>query len=110
MDFIKIDTDGSEMAVLRGAKDTIMRCRPVLYVEFDRPEQYPDMLPWLDAHGYRIYMHNARLFNPQNFAKNHVNVFGNLVSKMLLCIPQERKDRPGEWGIDGISRVKLTRT
>ena len=33
LDFMKIDAEGHEPAVLRGAKDTIERCRPVLCLE-----------------------------------------------------------------------------
>lgn len=36
VDFIKIDTEGYEEFVLRGAKDTIARCRPVICVEQKR--------------------------------------------------------------------------
>jgi FkbM family methyltransferase len=34
VDFIKIDVEGMETDVLRGARGTIGRCRPVMYVEF----------------------------------------------------------------------------
>jgi len=30
---IKVDVEGAEMSILRGAEETIRRCRPVLYVE-----------------------------------------------------------------------------
>lgn len=33
--FIKLDVEGMEMAVLEGAKKTIMRCRPVMLVELN---------------------------------------------------------------------------
>ena len=35
--FIKIDVEGFEQKVLDGAKHTIERCRPVLFVEMDHP-------------------------------------------------------------------------
>lgn len=91
-DLIKIDVDGQELEILQGAEQTIARCRPVLYVENDKPERYPDLLPWILARGYRIYQHMAPLYNPDNFRGNKVNVFGGLVSAMVLCIPNERKD------------------
>ncbi len=36
-DFVRIDAEGSEAAVLRGSRQTLVRCRPVLSVECDRP-------------------------------------------------------------------------
>lgn len=35
--FIKVDTEGYELKVLRGADKTIWRCRPILFVETDHP-------------------------------------------------------------------------
>jgi FkbM family methyltransferase len=100
---IKVDVDGVEHEILKGAEQTIDRCRPLIYVEHDKPEQYPDMLPWLAARGYRLYQHLAPLYNPANFAGNHVNVFGSVVSLMVLAVPNERKDlHPGEWGLERI--------
>jgi Methyltransferase FkbM domain len=106
-DLIKIDCDGPELAILQGAEATIARCRPVIYCENDKPEKYPDLMPWLIRHEYRLYQHYAPLYDEDNFRKNKVNVFGNIVSAMLLCVPQERKDvHPLEWGIAGLSRVR----
>lgn len=33
VDFIKIDTEGMELPIIKGAKQTILRCRPVMMVE-----------------------------------------------------------------------------
>jgi len=90
--FLKIDVDGQEHAILRGGEKTIERHRPIIYVEYDKPDCYPDMILWLDERGYRVYKHAARMFNLQNFRGNAVNVFGGLGSTMLLCIPKERAD------------------
>lgn len=89
---IKVDVDGMEHEILKGAEKTIDRCRPVLYVEYDKPDEYREMIPWIHGKGYRIYEHQARLYNKDNFKANPVNVFGRTVSLMLLCIPNERYD------------------
>jgi FkbM family methyltransferase len=34
--FMKVDTQGSDLHVLRGARTTIQRCRPIVAVEFER--------------------------------------------------------------------------
>ena len=92
LDFCKIDIDGGELEVLKGAVETIKRCRPVLYFEIDKMHLYPQILEWVACQGYRLYQHNPPLFNPANFANNPVNVFGRLISAMALAIPMERKD------------------
>lgn len=86
--FLKIDVEGMEHDVLDGARQTLEQHRPVLYVENDRKEKSPALIKLLLALGYTLYWHTPPLFNPQNFASNTVNVFGNIVSVNLLCIPQ----------------------
>lgn len=100
---IKVDVDGPEHDILIGAEETIDRCRPLIYVEYDKPAEYPEMLGWLHGKSYRLYRHSAPLFNPENFRGNHVNVFGSIVSLMVLAVPMERKDlHPGDWGLERI--------
>jgi FkbM family methyltransferase len=104
---IKIDVDGQELEILQGAEQTIAKYRPLLYVENDKPNAYPDLGDWLDQHGYRLYQHYAPLYNPQNVRSNPVNVFGGTVSAMILGVPTERKDlHPVEWNL-GLSRIRV---
>ena len=42
LDFIKIDVEGMEVDVLRGAAALIRRHKPVIYAENDRPEKSPE--------------------------------------------------------------------
>ncbi|HRK31544.1 MAG TPA: FkbM family methyltransferase [Tepidisphaeraceae bacterium] len=44
VDMLKIDVEGAELAVLRGAKHTLARCRPVIIFEFqkERADSYGD--------------------------------------------------------------------
>ena len=103
LNLLKIDVDGQELEILQGAEETIARYRPLIYVENDKPESYPDLLPWLQRHGYRLYQHAAPLYNENNARGYRVNVLGSLVSAMLLCVPNERHDlHPGEWGLQRI--------
>ena len=96
-DFIKIDVEGMERSVIRGAGKTIARHRPVLYVENDRPENAAALIRQLDALDYALYWHLPAYFNPDNFARNPVNVFGNIASRNMLCLPRERSR--GEFGL-----------
>ncbi len=52
IDFIKIDVEGMEMAVLEGAIDLIDRHKPYLYVELATPEEHARASEYLSAYGY----------------------------------------------------------
>ncbi len=86
---IKVDVEGMEMNVLKGAADTISRHRPFLYVENDRAENSADLVRYIDSLGYAMHWHTPYLFNPNNFLKNPQNVFGNYWSGNMICIPRE---------------------
>ena len=49
---MKIDVEGAEVAVLEGARDTVARCRPLIYVEADGPTRYGALSDWMAAAGY----------------------------------------------------------
>ncbi|OEV02624.1 FkbM family methyltransferase [Streptomyces oceani] len=50
---LKVDVDGSELAVLRGAEDTIRRERPALFIELEvRIQPLGPVLSLLREHGY----------------------------------------------------------
>jgi FkbM family methyltransferase len=84
---IKIDVEGMELAVLKGAAETIKRCQPLLYVEADRVERRDEVIAWLDAQGYALYWHTVPLYNPTNARGNATNVFPGVVSLNVLAIP-----------------------
>lgn len=53
IDFIKIDVEGMELGVLRGAERTIRSYRPIVYVEVMNHNRQ-DFSSVLDEHGYQI--------------------------------------------------------
>src|SRR5262249_10294616 len=65
---IKIDVEGMEQKVLRGATQTIRKYRPFLYVENDRPEKSENLIRYISSLGYQIWHHLPPLWNPKNFA------------------------------------------
>jgi FkbM family methyltransferase len=55
---VKLDAEGAEYDVLRGARETLLRCRPVLSVEIEerhRPGSTWAVPAFLDALGYDTY-------------------------------------------------------
>jgi FkbM family methyltransferase len=86
-DFMKIDVEGMELDVFEGAIDTLRRFKPILYVENDRREKSAPVISFLFALGYRLFWHLPRAFHQSNHFQNQENVFGDIVSINVLCIP-----------------------
>jgi FkbM family methyltransferase len=84
--FIKVDVEGMELQVLRGAAKLIERFRPVLYVENDKAEKSAELIRHIDSLGYDLYWHRPPLFNPQNFLGHGENVFADVLSHNMLCL------------------------
>lgn len=87
---LKIDVEGMEHEVLRGAAETIARHRPTLYVENDRRDRSGRLITTIEEFGYDAYWHLPPLYNPDNFFGAGDNVFANVVSINLLCLPREK--------------------
>ncbi len=87
---IKVDVEGMEQDVLQGARETIARLRPVLYVENDRPDLSPLLISSIQAMGYRLWWHPTMLYNRDNFRGDPENIFGNTISMNMLCLPPEQ--------------------
>lgn len=63
--FMKIDVDGSELAVLHGARHILHRHRPALFVELEtRIQPIEPVLALLAGHGYRGWVLPARHWIP----------------------------------------------
>jgi len=101
---IKIDVEGMEKPVLDGARETIARFRPFLYVEDDRPDKHAELIATLFDLGYRAWWHLPWLFNPENLAGDSENIFPNITSFNLICLPRE--SAPDE--IEGAVEVRNT--
>jgi len=90
LDLIKIDVEGMELDVLRGADQLLQRYRPFLYVENDRADKSAPLIRHLRILEYRLYWKRAPLFNPNNFFDNPDNIFPNIACLNLLAVPLSR--------------------
>ncbi len=88
--FLKIDVEGMELDVLKGAEEVLKRDKPILYVENDRQDKQKELIEWLLAADYRLFWHLPPLFTPKNFRQCLDNIFGAVVSINMFCIPAAR--------------------
>ena len=64
---IKIDVEGNELDVLDGAKATIAKHRPNLFVECNDTTDPTELLKFFHAREYKTYWVYNRYFRPNNF-------------------------------------------
>lgn len=73
--FIKIDVEGMEAAVLAGAAKLIERDRPIIYFEVLDMDRLAGSRPLLTSVGYELRWLKSEAFNPRNFRLNPENVW-----------------------------------
>ena len=94
LDFLKLDVEGMEAEVLRGAEDVIRRHRPIIYAEHHGREKSRDLVEFLRGRGYRLYPHKPPLHSPTNYAGSKTDLFPGIVSLNLLGIHESRVKQP----------------
>lgn len=86
---IKIDVEGFELEVLKGAAQTIARFRPTIYVENDRVEKSQALIEWLWAADYELWWHLPHHCSAENFAGKQENIFeADLLSVNMIASPR----------------------
>ena len=65
--FLKVDVEGMEVDVVKGARQTIDMYRPIMYLENDRDQNSEELLGLVLSMDYAVYWHMPRLYNPANF-------------------------------------------
>lgn len=57
LDLLKLDIEGMELEAMEGAKETIKRCKPVIYAEAVKVDK-DKLRATLEAAGYKVYPHH----------------------------------------------------
>ena len=97
---IKIDVEGMEIDVIRGAEETIKKFRPVLYVENDREDKKEVLIDYIKTLNYRLFWHLPYMYIPNNHRNDSENIFGELVSMNMVCFPAE-----ADISIEGLAEI-----
>ncbi|MGA0856806.1 MAG: FkbM family methyltransferase [Candidatus Nanopelagicales bacterium] len=92
--FIKIDVEGMELVVLKGGDATIIKNRPILYVENNRDKRFGEgtsesLIEYLWQLDYRLYWHVSFYYNANKFFNNRDNIYGGQVACNMICVPKE---------------------
>lgn len=95
-DLLKIDTEGMEIDVLRGAVELIKRDSPVIYAEVNTVGQAVLLNHYAANLGYDVYLSRVSAFNPTNLKRSDENFFGVAAETSLLCLPK-RIGGPRVW-------------
>ena len=85
---VKIDVEGHELKVFNGMRNTIRSAKPVILYEAMHGTGFDEIYDFLhDELGYTIYWFPATNFNPNNFLKQTINIFGHGGVINCLAIP-----------------------
>ncbi|WP_270937593.1 FkbM family methyltransferase, partial [Falsiroseomonas oryzae] len=92
---LKIDAEGMDWAVLQGARETIARCRPALYVEAGRDiAARAAAIRALQAEGWRWWWHFAWFAEPGTLPPGMADPFDHAGDANLLALPPGHRAQP----------------
>ena len=90
---IKADVEGDELKVLLGAAKLIKKDRPFLYLENEKIENSPELIAYIWNLSYDIWWHIVPLYRRNNRAGETKNIFKNIASFNILCVPKENNTK-----------------
>ena len=94
VDMIKMDIEGAEPEALKGAKHTLAKYLPTVFVECNKTENVKKLYTRFKKLGYhQMYWCPVRNYNPDNFYGNNTNVFGSSGVINLLFLSPKLKVR-----------------
>jgi FkbM family methyltransferase len=109
LDLLKVDAEGFELAVMRGADRLIARTRPNLFVENNNPASGDELIRHIRALGYDCFWYCSARFRSENYngVDQSVPVVGNGVEwnrfgvdVNMVCFPD------GVLPINGLPRAE----
>lgn len=92
LDLLKIDVEGMEANVIQGARQTLQRCRPVVFAECNSVSGAASTLAAAEHLGYRAFGSVYPAYNPENINGCPDNFFGDNAECALFLVPEEHAD------------------
>jgi len=92
LDFLKIDAEGAEADVLRGAGNTLRKYRPVVAMECGSFSSSWSALRVAFSMDYAAYHFRNEAFNACNYKRNKNDIFADAEEGTLLLLPHETLD------------------
>ena len=86
---IKIDVEGMEAAVIRGARETILRCGPMIFAENEETKTSRELIELLWGLDYDCYWHVTPYVRVPNFRGDSERIHATMVSTNMVCVPRK---------------------
>ncbi len=85
---IKIDVEGMEAAVIRGAAETLHRCGPVVFCENEDATKSAELIELLWSLDYDCYWHVTPYVRMPNYRGDPEWIHNTMVSTNMVCVPR----------------------
>jgi tetratricopeptide (TPR) repeat protein len=89
LDLLKINDSENALGLIDGARETIWRYRPALFVVVRDVAHAHEVAAACNTVGYRSGLMSTPLFNPLNHARLGDDVFGGRAALSVLALPEE---------------------
>lgn len=87
---IKIDVEGMELDVLKGAAKLLKKTKPIILAECLSIQDGWPVVQFTSKLGYKAFLHNSLGYNPSNFKNNLKNLFGDGRETNILFVPEQK--------------------
>eukprot|EP00164_Ancoracysta_twista_P024699 GFYU01046963.1.p1 GENE.GFYU01046963.1~~GFYU01046963.1.p1 ORF type:complete len:317 (-),score=76.30 GFYU01046963.1:31-981(-) len=109
VDLIKIDVEGMELDVIKGAKEIIKKHHPALWIEHNNPKETHVQDYLKQQHKYKCKDVYHNIFNVNNHNEIAANIWGgNIQSRNMLCTRGKKSKSKPKRDLENVDRVYVS--